>query len=363
MASFRRCAFWAMIAIGMLAPVAAATAAVAVIQPPDPPPVAIETSLSTDKENVPQCALDGKDDTWFRSDRAPKAEDTFTLVFAPAITIDKVEVLTGKPDGQDAIGAAVLEMSTDGKAFTAAGKFAAGTVKASSGGKEAKALRIRFTADGVGPIAIREIALGAKPEVPVFKYPIQVDLDVSQTPDMKEWAEKAQLLIAKWYGTLGDVLVGGAYAPPRRIALQFEKSSKGIAAAAGAKIFVKDGWFKDHPDDVGALLHEAVHVVQSYRGGVPGWLTEGIADYTRFWVYEPQMRQARLDPNRIKYTDSYRITGAFLAWIVRNKDKDFAKKLNVACHNHQYKDELWKEYTGKDLDTLFDEFKTSLAAK
>jgi len=43
------------------------------------------------------------------------------------------------------------------------------------------------------------------------------------------------------------------------------------------------------------IVHELVHVVQAYpenRANM-GWLAEGIADYIRFWKYEPQTRQAR----------------------------------------------------------------------
>ena len=36
------------------------------------------------------------------------------------------------------------------------------------------------------------------------------------------------------------------------------------------------------------MIHETCHVVQRYRGrGNPGWLVEGVADYVRFFVYEP----------------------------------------------------------------------------
>ena len=47
-------------------------------------------------------------------------------------------------------------------------------------------------------------------------------------------------------------------------------------------------YFKANPDDIGAMVHETVHCVQLYRGrGNPGWLVEGVADYVRFFKYEP----------------------------------------------------------------------------
>ena len=39
--------------------------------------------------------------------------------------------------------------------------------------------------------------------------------------------------------------------------------------------------------DEGILIHELTHVIQPYSGGVPDWLSEGIADYTRWVRYEP----------------------------------------------------------------------------
>ncbi len=44
------------------------------------------------------------------------------------------------------------------------------------------------------------------------------------------------------------------------------------------------------------MVHETVHCVQRYRGrGNPGWLVEGVADYVRFFKYEPK-KPAPLTP-------------------------------------------------------------------
>jgi hypothetical protein len=51
------------------------------------------------------------------------------------------------------------------------------------------------------------------------------------------------------------------------------------------------------------------------------------------------------------------------AWVVKTYDKDLITQLNADCRKGKYKDDLFKQYTGKDLDTLFDEFKKSLAKK
>jgi hypothetical protein len=104
-----------------------------------------------------------------------------------------------------------------------------------------------------------------------------------------------------------------------------------------------------------------VHVVQSYRRGPrPGWLVEGIADYIRFFRYEPESARPHPNPTRAKYSDSYRTTGHFLNWAQTKYDKDLVIKLNTACREAKYAEGLWKEYTGKTLEELGAEWKESL---
>jgi hypothetical protein len=324
----------------------------------------IETSLPTQRDLVPQLAFDGNADTYFLSARPPKADDTFTLILTRPSRLKRVEVLTGKPDGGDALEAGVLETSADGNTFVKAAAFEKGLARADLGGKEIKSIRLRPSANAAGPLAVREIKLEADPQVPTFKWPIQVVLDANEVPDMIDWCNRAKDLAEEWYPVIAETLSYEGYYPPRRIDLTFKKGSRGIAAAGGNRITCYEGWFKAHPDDYGAVFHEAVHVVQSYKKPVPGWLVEGIADYMRFFIYEnPPGPRIRLDPARIKYTDSYRITGAFLNWVTQTYDKDLVPKLNKACRKGEYKPELFKEYTGKDLDALFDEFKQSLTKK
>lgn len=63
------------------------------------------------------------------------------------------------------------------------------------------------------------------------------------------------------------------------------------------------------------LSHELCHVIQSYPNYKAGWLVEGIADYVRFFQFEPETKIAPPDPKKSKYTDSYRTTAAFLDYV------------------------------------------------
>jgi hypothetical protein len=331
------------------------------------PPVAISTTLPTEGDHVPQLAFDGKADTYFASSRPAKADDTFTMELAEPARLKRVEVVTGKPDGKAALVKGVLEVSADGKTFQQVAAFESGvaSVKVLEPGRTIKALRLRASADDPAPLAVREITLDSTPPVPVFKYPLEVRLDCSEVPEMKAWCERAKGLVEQWYPVLCDLLPSDGFTPARRINLVFKKSDSGIAATGGNTITCSDGWFKAHPADYGAIIHESIHVIQAYPRGSPGWLVEGLDDYMRFWIYEPQTPKRPLDPNRIKYTDSYQVTAAFLAYLVKTYDKDFVAKLNAACRKGQYKDDLFKQIAGKDkdLDALWDEFKKSLPQK
>jgi hypothetical protein len=135
----------------------------------------------------------------------------------------------------------------------------------------------------------------------------------------------------------------------------------GIAATAGTHIVCSAKWFTDHPDDYGAVIHELCHVVQAYGDKkVPGWVTEGIADYVRWFKYEPANHRPHVNPQRAKYTDSYQTTAAFFDWIVRTKDPTFVQRLNTAARDGKYSDDLFQKYAHKPLNELWKEFIESL---
>ena len=105
-------------------------------------------------------------------------------------------------------------------------------------------------------------------------------------------------------------------------------------------------------------------MVQNYGGQpVPGWVTEGIADYVRWFCYEPPSRRPRVNPRRAKYTDGYRTTAALFDWIVRTKSSSFVRRLNEAARTGKYSDALFQHYAGRPLDDLWAEFIESLTAK
>ena len=130
--------------------------------------------------------------------------------------------------------------------------------------------------------------------------------------------------------------------------------------AGGGRITGSTKFFKAHPDDLGAMIHETVHVIQRYRSrNNPGWLVEGVADYVRFFKYEPG-KIGPINAQTARYNGSYRVTARFLAYVAEKYDKDLVLKLNKAMREGTYKEELFKELTGKTVQELDEEWRASL---
>jgi hypothetical protein len=117
------------------------------------------------------------------------------------------------------------------------------------------------------------------------------------------------------------------------------------------------------------VVHELVHIVQAYgrarrenpdAARTPGWIVEGIPDYIRWFLYEPQAKGAEITQrnlSRARYDGNYRITANFLNWVVEKHDKRLIQNLNVAAREGKYSEDLWKEYTGKTVQELGDEWR------
>jgi hypothetical protein len=115
-----------------------------------------------------------------------------------------------------------------------------------------------------------------------------------------------------------------------------------------------------------AILEDAYpQAMPNSRGGRRNgaWLTEGIADYVRLGHFEPDTPPPRINPDRAKYTDSYKTTATFFRWIEKSYGKEFVKKINLALRNGSYSLDLFKQYTGKTIDELWEEFANARRAK
>jgi hypothetical protein len=333
---------------------------------PAPRPVArpatavVGSSLATGGGQIRQFAFDGNPDTYFASEKNAAKTDHLTLTFDTPANLKSVRVLTGRPKGGDQLDSGVLEVSADGTEFVELAKFADGKAGGAPKAK-VKAVRVRPTDDLAHPLVIREISVDADPVATVFRYPIEFVVDVTDAPEMKEWAEKAARVCERQYPMICAELASDDFKPLTVIRMTLKGDYNGVAYAGGGRITGSVKYFKAHLDDVGALVHETVHCVQQYRSrGNPGWLVEGVADYIRFFRYEA-VKPRPPAPERAKFDGSYRTTAAFLAFVTEKYDPQIVRKLNAVMREGKYKPEVWKEMTGLTVEELGREWQKSLA--
>jgi hypothetical protein len=214
--------------------------------------------------------------------------------------------------------------------------------------------------------AERELPAGPLKLAAVKRF--EYTLDVSQSPQLKEWAEtRLRPEIDKWYPIFVESLASDGFTAPKKFTITI-KPGRGVAATSGAEVTVSTQWIEAQlrrpgwNEAVGSVLHELVHVVQQYKTrGNPGWLVEGIADYMRWFHCEPPAHRPKLrNPARARYTDSYQTTAGFLEYVVKNHDHELVVKLNAAMRQGRYSPDLWKEYTGMSAQELWNEYVQSL---
>jgi hypothetical protein len=208
----------------------------------------------------------------------------------------------------------------------------------------------------------------------------EITIDTSGAPELKEWAEtRLAPVLAEWYPKIVAMLPSDGYEAPKKFSVNI-RPGNGVAATGGTRVTANSKWLKNsrgemHPEAIGALLHEEVHVIQQYGWGrrnnpnatrAPGWLTEGIPDYIRWFLYEPESHGADLVWMKSRrnftprYDGSYRISANFLNWVTGKYDKDIVKKLNAAIRSGKYSEDIWKDNTGHTVQELGEEWKKEL---
>lgn len=202
-------------------------------------------------------------------------------------------------------------------------------------------------------------------------------IDATEAPDLAEWAGKElRPVVQTWYPKLVALLSSDGYQAPSDVTLRFRDDMGGTpASAGGAGVNLNAAWFRNElqREALGAVVHELVHVVQNYgrarrtnpsAASAPGWVVEGIADYVRWFLYEPQSRGAEIAPRNsggARYDASYRVSAHFLNWVTRTYDKELLNKLNAAAREGRYDEALWTTWTGKRIGELGEEWKRQLA--
>ncbi len=187
---------------------------------------------------------------------------------------------------------------------------------------------------------------------------LAITLNTDEAPELKDWADKSKAICQEWFPKLCEALPSDGFEPAKEILIVFRKTLSAPAMAGGGVISVSVPHVTNNPSDFGMMVHELTHVVQAYPGQKEdvGWLTEGIADYTRFWLYEPQTPQHPINKEKASYRDAYRTTAAFLGYLTAKHDREIVKKLNAKLRKGEGEAALFKEFLGKTVDELWQEF-------
>lgn len=146
----------------------------------------------------------------------------------------------------------------------------------------------------------------------------------------------------------------------RKVIFYIDPQYTGVAATSDGIVRFNPQWFHKHPEDIDVVTHEVMHIVQDYgHSKGPGWLTEGIADYVRYeyGVNNPaanwKLSDFKAEQN---YTNAYRVTARFLAWLEKNKKPGIVKALDASLRDKTYTADNWKQLTGKNVDELWAEY-------
>lgn len=191
---------------------------------------------------------------------------------------------------------------------------------------------------------------------------VKLEFESEPTPATKAWAEEAAATIREWWVPVARMLATETFKAPEQLTVHFKDKLKVPAYRTPEGLFISVEWITRRPDDFGMVIHEMTHAIQDYRRTPrdAGWVVEGIADYIRYWHYEPEAPHPRFDPAKATVRDAYTATPNFFAWLVHKYDRRIVRELDAALRAGTYEDALFEKLTGKNLDTLFTEFVTPL---
>jgi hypothetical protein len=160
---------------------------------------------------------------------------------------------------------------------------------------------------------------------------VAVEIDTSNAPLLVDWAAKLRMMMLSWWPVITSQLASPGFEAPDVIRVVFRDLPPNVGSATSDNlIMVNLADIQAHPDDVGRVAHEMVHVVQRYPQPYVQWLTEGIADYIRYYVLMPQDPKRGFDPSRFTYQLGYQPAAALLDWVERKYGAGSVRRINAA---------------------------------
>ena len=205
----------------------------------DPPkkPVAavVESSLKTAGGQIRQFAFDGDPETYFASDGNARQGRPLHPRLRRAGGGQ-----VGRRHDRPAQGRRRARRRRAGGVRRRQDVRGAGQVQPTARPAARRPARSRPSASGRGdlkhPLVIREITIESDPPVATFRYPVEFAIDVSDAPEMKEWAEKAARVCERQYPMINDELKSDGFKPRHAGVDDAQEDYSGVAAAGGGRI-------------------------------------------------------------------------------------------------------------------------------
>lgn len=189
-------------------------------------------------------------------------------------------------------------------------------------------------------------------------------VDFSETPEMKELAERARRVGNQAYPKILALLADEASKPPRRLNIIFKKQLPGnVGQTVGNTISLRADWFGGDPADLEIILvHEMTHVAQQCGPNTPIHWAEGIADYVCFkFGYTNAASLPECSEKYPHYTSGYCCTGAFLLYLDKTYGSALIRQLNTGLRRGSYSEDVFAKATGKGLAELWSDFQKTPA--
>jgi hypothetical protein len=188
---------------------------------------------------------------------------------------------------------------------------------------------------------------------------LAIEVDADEAPELAAAGEEISKRAQNWWRIINDELASPGYRPPEKVVLRFTKSLPDRLAgrAVGQVIELNAPYVAAHPITAYPQFynfagHELVHIVQNYPRQIP-WITEGIADYVRYYVLFPQDRERFFNPQAGDFRRGYQPAAALLDYIERTHGLGSVRRLNAAMRAGDDGDLVLAQLAGASLDDVW----------
>jgi hypothetical protein len=148
---------------------------------------------------------------------------------------------------------------------------------------------------------------------------------------------------------------------PKKVTFLIDPTNDGIAATSNDVVSFNPQYSLTNPTDLNVIAHEVTHVVQQYKSSnEPGWITEGLADYSKakfgvpygfdgWYIADYQISD--------KYTTGYAVIARFIQWAEAKYGIPMAQTIDKEMRADTYdNDATWQALTGSTFDQLWDNY-------